>query len=224
MTEVVIGTRFRGPTGSGNGGWTAGLLAEATGHDGPVQVTLRMPPPLERPLRIEGGRLMDGEALVAEAEPATLGPQVEGVDVETARAAEQRYPGRQRHPFPQCFVCGPEREPGDGLRLSPGPVGLGRTACTWTPHTYLPATYAWAALDCPGGWTSDIVGRPMVLGRITAEVHSPLTGGHTYVVVGTHLGTQGRKARTATALLDPDGQVLGRAEQVWIAVDPGSFR
>jgi hypothetical protein len=43
------------------------------------------------------------------------------------------------------------------------------------------------------------------------------------VVTGTHLLTEGRKTRTATALLDADGEVVARSEQVWIAIDPGAF-
>jgi hypothetical protein len=224
MTGVVIRTRFRGPTGSGNGGWTAGVLAEASGIDAPVQVTLRTPPPLERPLRVLGGQLLDGQSLVAQAQPGTLSTWPEPVDPATARAAEPAYPGLVHHPFPQCFVCGPDREPGDGMRLSPGPVGDGRTACTWTPGADVSPAYVWAALDCPGGWTSDIVGRPMVLGRMTAEVRAPVITGRTYVVVGARLATEGRKTRTATAVHTAEGELVARAEQVWIAVDPGAFR
>lgn len=224
MSEVVIGNRFRGPAGSGNGGWTAGVLAEASGIRAPVQVTLRRPPPLERPLQVLGRRLLDGQSLVAEAQPGSLTTQLDAVDAATARAAERAYAGLVEHPFPQCFVCGPEREPGDGLRLCPGPVGAGRTACTWVPGTdEIPPAYVWAALDCPGGWTSDIGGRPMVLGRMTAEVRTPVTAGRTYVVAGALLGTEGRKTRTATAVHDEEARLVARAEQVWIAVDPGVF-
>ena len=31
-------------------------------------------------------------------------------------------PGLTSHPFPTCFACGTDREPGDGLRIFPGPV------------------------------------------------------------------------------------------------------
>src|SRR5690606_12329497 len=86
-------------------------------------------------------------------------------------------------PFPQCFTCGLEREPGDGLRLFTGPVAAGtddhRVACDWTPDPSLadatdPGTVAlpvvWAALDCPGAWAIDLSDRAVVLGRITASV------------------------------------------------------
>src|SRR5688500_18642922 len=64
---ITIGRRYRGPLHSGNGGYSAGLLAQFV--DGPAEVTLRLPPPLERPLRVveQEGRLwlLDGEAIVA---------------------------------------------------------------------------------------------------------------------------------------------------------------
>ena len=46
---LVVPHRFRGPARSGNGGWTAGVLAAYLPGDGPVTVTLRRPPPLARP-------------------------------------------------------------------------------------------------------------------------------------------------------------------------------
>ena len=224
MTTVVIRSRFRGPTGSGNGGWTAGVLADASGIRAPVQVTLRRPPPLERQLQVREGRLLDGEAVVAEAVQGALTATPEPVDVATARAAEPSYAGLVLHPFPQCFVCGPDRATGDGMRLLPGPVGEGRTACTWTPGEEVSALYVWAALDCPGAWTIDISGRPLVLGRMTAELRQAVVPGQTYLVTGSHLATEGRKTSTATALHTEDGALVARAEQVWIAVDPGAFR
>ena len=75
-------------------------------------------------------------AEVARAMPADhdLVP-VAPVDAATARAAEAAYPGLTAHPFPTCFACGTGREPGDGLRIFPGPGGAtGRVAATWTPR------------------------------------------------------------------------------------------
>lgn len=71
-TTVTIHRRFRGPLDSANGGYAAGLLGPRIG--GPAEVTLRLPPPLERPLAIrrDHGRLLleDGVRLVAEAASA----------------------------------------------------------------------------------------------------------------------------------------------------------
>lgn len=224
MTTVEIGNRFRGPTGSGNGGWTAGVLAEASGIPGPVQVTLRSPPPLGRSLQVREGRLLDGRTLIAEAERGALSTLLAPVDAATAQDAASSYAGLVVHPFPECFVCGPDRTPGDGMRLFPGPVGEGRTACTWAPDEEVSVPYVWAAMDCPSAWTSDIAGRPLVLGRMTAELREPVIPGQTYVVTGAHLATDGRKTSTAAALHDAHGTLVARAEHVWIAVDPGAFR
>ncbi len=73
--EVTFPRRFRGPVTSANGGYAAGRLAAfVDARD--VEVTLRLPPPLDRPLvvRHDGDvvLLMDGDETVAEARPATL--------------------------------------------------------------------------------------------------------------------------------------------------------
>ena len=72
-THVMIGSRFCGPPGAGNGGYCAGVAA--AGMEGPVEVTLRKPLPVERALRLEQGdgvRLWDGDTLLLEAQAAAL--------------------------------------------------------------------------------------------------------------------------------------------------------
>jgi len=241
--SVVVARRFRGPARSGNGGYTAGRLAsclDGLGAEVPVTVTLRRPPPLEVEIAVVGTR--DGEAgpgvelryddqLVASAAAGSFQESpVAPLDFETATAARSAYLGGDEHPFPSCFVCGPARQPGDGMRLAPGLVGPGRTACIWVPDPSLasdedPAVarseLGWAALDCPGGWTSDIGNRPLVLGRMTAYCGQARVG-RPHVVVGELLGVDGRKTFTASAVYD-EGRLVGRAEHTWIAVDPTSF-
>jgi hypothetical protein len=41
--------------------------------------------------------------------------------------------------------------------------------------------------------------------------------------MGERRGSEGRKTFTASTLLDPDGRIVGRAEHVWVAVDPALF-
>lgn len=246
MTELTIPARFSGPPTSANGGYTAGLLAAALAGDdrppsAPVEVTLRKPPPLETPISLqpaEKGRLVaevEG-AVVAEARvyDGELRP-VASVAFDEAAAAEASYPGLRNHPFPRCFVCGPGRAEGDGLRIFPGQVGetddgLLRVAATWTPGesvaemealASLPAT--WAALDCTGGWAGDLTERWMVLGRLTGLVHSLPAIGAPHVVVGEGRAMEGRKAFTATSIYDDAGTLLATAEHVWISVDPAAF-
>ncbi|WP_026874663.1 hypothetical protein [Jiangella gansuensis] len=223
---LTVPRRFRGPTTSGNGGYVAGLLAGRL-PGAPVTVTLRTPPPLDAPLEVApddgaGLRLVDGAALVAEAVPAGDGDlaAVDPVPLDAAADAATRYPGLTGHPFPECFVCGPAREPGDGLRLFPGRLGDGRTACVWNVTAEFAGRpeLVWAALDCPGGWTAPIEGRPMVLGRMTADVADLPAAGESCLVMGRYVGTEGRKTWTASTVYGADGRLLGRAHATWIAV------
>ena len=138
MNELVIDRRFRGPESSGNGGYTAGLAAQLVGSD-TVGVTLRLPPPLDTPLRAERNgdavRILDGETLVVEAKPAELEldlPEPVSFDEASQRSAAQ--PDDPHHPFTTCFVCGPARVEGDGLRLRAAPLGDGRLVAPWRPE------------------------------------------------------------------------------------------
>ncbi|GAA4813586.1 hypothetical protein ACFQ0K_05595 [Nocardioides caeni] len=237
MSTLRIPRRFNGPPSSGNGGWVAGALAAThpAATTGPVTVTLRRPPPLETPLTLsqDGDRLeaRHGDLLVAEASSAVAAPApVAGVDPARAEEAMASYPGLGTHPFPTCFVCGPGRAQGDGLRIFPGRVAEHAVAAVWTPDEDAardPAT-TWAALDCPGGWASDIEDRPAVLGRMTAVVHRQPEAGVPHVVVGELRRVDGRKSFTAATLhAVADGrcdEVVATAEHVWIAIDPEEFR
>ena len=149
-----------------------------------------------------------------------------------------RYPGLGNHPFPTCFACGTDRAEGDGLRIFPGPVGgdRGFVASLWVPHAEdaesgdlvdgverCGSGTTWAALDCVGGWSEDLEGRPCVLGRMTARVDAFPVVGEPHVVVGRHLSTDGRKSFTASTLYDADGRVVATARHTWIQVDPSVF-
>ena len=111
-----------------------------------------------------------GTVIVAEAEPFSGDfDEVEPVSFEEARKAAEYYGGLVEHPFPACFSCGIARPGSDGLGLRPGllPGREGVTAASWRPDGSLADAagqvrpeFVWAALDCPGGWTVDVVGRP----------------------------------------------------------------
>jgi hypothetical protein len=221
MPELVVDPRFNGPQGSGNGGYTCGLVAGILG--GAAEVTLRRPPPLGRPLRVESGNgraeVFDGEALVAEAVPAQVDLDLpEPVSVAEAQTAARRYPGFERHAFPTCFVCGPERAEGDGLRIFAGRVeGRDVFAAPWTPAEAAPEL-VWAALDCPGAIAVGFPDRgETVLGRLAARIDRLPAPGEPHVVVAWPLGEDGRKLYAGTALFSADGEPLARARAVWIA-------
>jgi hypothetical protein len=233
---ISIARRFAGPPESGNGGYTAGRIAGVLASQ-PVMVTLRKPPPLEHPMtlsRSDGTTRLTGDGeLIAEATPGHFEHlPVAPVSPARAESVQAAYPGLFDHSFNGCFVCGPEREVGDGMRLCPGPIAADRTACVWTPDPSLADEHAsrfaaiefvWAALDCPGGWTSDLIARPLVLGRMTGAVHRLPEIGRPVVIVGELYETDGRKTRTGTAAYDENNRLVGRAEQVWIEVDPAVF-
>lgn len=222
---IRIGARYNGPPTSGNGGYSAGRFSLAAGVTGAAEVTLRRPPPLDVPLSLSteddfvAVRDPAGD-LVAEVRAAssTLDEAVPAVAWDEAVAASTRYPGFASHPFPTCFVCGPERAEGDGLRLFPGRLADGRTATPFVAPQESGEEIVWAALDCPGGWAVPMEGRPYVLGRMAARVDAVPAAGERCVVMGAQTGEDGRKAFTVSTLYGPDGTPLATAAATWVAL------
>jgi hypothetical protein len=237
VQKVIIERRFRGPPESANGGYAAGLLARLV--PGAAEVTLHRPPPLGAEIvlrsRPDGGvELLDGAALVAVAVPAELKIEMPApVSVPDARAATASFPGIANHPFPGCFVCGPERDPADGLCIQPGPVpGRDVAAAVWTPHAslandgaHVATEYVWAALDCPSWFGTMVRGdRPpgvYVLGRLTGEVMRYPRVDRPCVCVGWEIAREGRKLHTGSAIFAEDGTPLAASRAVWIRLKEG---
>jgi hypothetical protein len=217
--NIRIDTRFTGPDGSANGGYSCGRVAAFV--DAPaVEVTLRLPPPLETPLFVvrEDDRvvLLDRDVVVAEAVPATVDVEPPAVSRDEALAATARYTGFDEHEFPNCFVCGPARESGDGLRVFAGGVRPGIVAAPWDAREVAPEI-VWAAIDCPGAFAAGYPNRgTVVLGRMAARIDRLPADGEECVVVGWNLGADGRKLYAGTALLGADGQACAVARQTWI--------
>ena len=217
---MTIDRRYRGPLTSANGGYAAGLLGSRVGDA--AEVTLRLPPPLERPLvvRRDGERLLleDGDRVVAEAVAAE--PSVEAVappTAEEADAASAGVAGWGPPEFAECFVCG-VREDGSALGIHPGrvPGRDGLVATTWLARDVSPEV-VWAAIDCPGAYAAGDPGRgETVLGRMTARLHRLPAEGERCVVVGWPLGEEGRKLYAGTALYGEDAGLVAIARQVWI--------
>jgi hypothetical protein len=232
---LIIDRRFCGPSTSANGGYACGVAAaQLAGGPGAVEVTLRNPPPLDTPIEIErdGERaiLRHGEQLVAEVVRAELAIEPPApVSFEEATDAARRYPWAVHHPFPGCFVCGPERAEGDGLRIFPGAVtGREVAAAPWIPHASIaepggrvPPEIVWSALDCPSWFGLACFhtweGRPL-LGRLTAEIRElPRVGEH-HVCVGWLVGRDGRKAHVGSALFSERGELRALGKATWILV------
>ena len=239
MTDViVVDRRFCGPPDSANGGYVCGLVAARV--DGPAEVTLRNPPPLDTPMPVQ--RRVDGRAevrldgeLVAEARPVGA----VGIDAPAPVALADALAGTERswitrgespHPFPTCFTCGPAREAGDGQRVFVGPVtGRDVAAAPWTPDDSLPVLdgrvapeIVWAVLDCSGGIGSGYVdgefdpAAPHVLGRFTADVRASPAVGERCVAVGWRIGLDGRKLFAGSAVFGEHDRLLGLARATWI--------
>lgn len=239
--DLVIDARYCGPPTSANGGYAAGLLARRLleAHRLPtvvgpwVEVTLRAPIPLDTAMHVavDGEALTahDGEALVAQARllpgPPDGDVAVPAVPAQTAADVAQTYLGLEVHPFPTCWVCGPQRPAGDGYHLAPGRVDDDETACLWrvapsvaSASGEVPVEAVWAALDCPGAWTALVAERVVVLGRLSARILDVPAVGEQCVVMGRRLASEGRKTFTATTVYGGDGRELGRAVAVWIEV------
>lgn len=231
--RLIVNERFCGPPGTGNGGYVAGLLARALGAR--VEVMLRRPTPIGAPLALRP--VGDGWQIETEDERVLLaqGRSVESwrisrlapipaPDFEQAVRARQELPA---HPFPHCFVCGPDRDEGDGLRIFAGPLVRGRydvVAAPWIPDAslcpdgeFVDTPFLWSALDCPGAMVAmEDQPRPILLARMTAELPGRVRRDERCVVVGWRIACDGRKHTTGTALYGADGTLRGASEQLWI--------
>ncbi len=228
--KVRIDHRFRGPPDSGNGGYVAGLLAEALGGSN-IEVTLRAPPPLDVELGLEAEddrvRLFHRDTLIAEAVRSAVEVEVPPPPpFAEAQAAEARFAGLRHHLFPGCFVCGPERAVGDGLRIFAGRTEPGgAVAASWTPGASLAdddgkvaIEYLWAALDCPGYFAVREAAGMALLGRLGAVVHRRPAIGERLIVTGWPIALDGRKHRVGTALHDRQGELVAAANATWISL------
>ena len=230
--DIVIPSRFRGPFASGNGGYSCGVLAEHL--SGCVEVTLKAPLPLNKPLRVTvtetEALLSDGRNELAYAREGDIEAEVpEAPTLAAATKAARRYDGFRSHLLPECFVCGPKRSAPDGMRIFAGAHESGRfVAAPWTPDASLASQgrtirreIIWAALDCPsyfGLMKPDLVA---LLGRMTARIIGRLWLDDTAIVTGWAIRTEGRKHVAGSALFSVSGELLAHAEAIWVELKAG---
>jgi hypothetical protein len=235
--EILIDRSFNGPPDSGHGGYSCGLVAAHV--EGPAEVTLRRPPPLDTALAVtpdaDGSvRVRAGDDLVAEGTPRHAGlgihvPDPVGIaDAEAAGAASLLRAHPEEHPFPTCFVCGPQRARGDGLGVIVGSVAERDVAAdVWTPTPDVAVTngavrpeFVWAALDCSGGVGSFLIdpleGNPFVLGRFAVTIAGPVRPGAPHAVIGWRVGVDGRKLTAASAIFTAEGDLAAVGRATWI--------
>lgn len=231
LGAVTIDSRLNGPRRAANGGFAAGTIASHVDAE-TVRVVLRRPVPLGSELDVhpdgQGGILVHrGRALIAEARPGTLSDHEPPATPSLAEATEARraYPFYgARHAFADCIVCGPGRR--DGMHVTPGPVPgrPGLLATPWTVRADLAVggraihPSVWAALDCPSYPAAAMhAGIMCLLGTITARVERRPRIGETLVVYSWTRGVHGRRYETSSALVDEHGDLVARADAVWIA-------
>ena len=230
---ITIARRFNGPPGSGNGGYSGGLLAREMQTFGAVQVQLRAPPPLDTPLDVvtsdNGLDAMNAETLVIKARAADdIPPPPAPPPQALASRGPETFNSVEDHVFPACFVCGPLRAPGDGLCLFTGRLdGYDGVGDLWTPdESFCDETgrvceeFLWAALDCPGAFAIGNQQNPMVLGQMTTQIHERPEADETLTVAGWLNFHDGRKHGAGTAIYRADGTCLAQSEQIWIELKP----
>jgi hypothetical protein len=215
--SIRIDARFSGIPHIVHGGYLAGLMARAIGADA-AETRLRRPVPTDRALTLiadgDSAELHDGEQVLARSESIDRDFEVPPpVTLAQARTAAERFPGRDRHPFPRCLVCGTDHE--DGLRIFPGLVrGHRLVAAPWVPagDGSIAPELAWAALDCPQLWalianapagTPDRVVTAAFAGR---QVRSVIAG-EPHVVIAWPIARTERAWRAGAAVFGPDGEL-----------------
>jgi hypothetical protein len=150
-----------------------------------------------------------------------------------------RQPPVDEHPLPTCFVCGPARAKGDGLRIFTGPLARKSSnastvlAATWTPASTLVSEdglvapeFLWSVLDCPTGYASSYDPHrrsfdrtPILLGRMSARIEHRPQPEERCVITAWATGRDGRKRMAEAALHNEAGTLFATARATWIVVD-----
>src|SRR4051812_9698462 len=229
--QIQVGARFNGPPGCGNGGYTCGLIASTLldhTHER-VKVRLTRPVPIETTLRIESNAAGTWDVFARDELIASATPDSLIIDVPAAPSwieafgVSRHFAGFAHHNFPNCFVCGPARASGDGLRIFAAAVpGTGVLAAPWRPDAsladgegYVRPEFIWAALDCPGFYAT-CEPRVALLGELSARIDRPVRADDAHVVTAWKISSSGRKHIAGTALFDAAGECCAVAQATWI--------
>ena len=232
MGDIIVSKRYCGPPNSVNGGYCCGLIASQIGPS--AKVRLHAPPPLEATLTLvkeeDGVELRDGDTLLGSGSSHELVIDLpKAPSLHEALEAQQRFPAYEGHAFPGCFVCGPDREAGDGLRIFPGPViqdDWSLLACQWSPNDEfydesdcVRHEIVWAALDCPSYFAISQDRLPVaLLGEIELSIAAEAKRGDSFVIFSWPISSKGRKHIGGAALANAKGEVLAYAKGTWIEI------
>lgn len=235
VEKITISPRYCGPSTSGNGGYVCGRIARHI--SGPASIRLYSPPPLETELRIEAAegvvKLLHGSELIGEGCSAELDltPPLRPSFSE-AKEASTSYLGFKEHSFPRCFVCGPHRDEGDGMRIFAGPTKDNSiVAAPWIVDASLAGDaqlsdeFLWAALDCPSGFAVLPVAedRTVVLGLLSVDIRGSVRAREKCVVIGWPIHVEGRKRMAGSAVISETGDTVAIGSATWIEVPATAF-
>ncbi len=238
-TTISIPARFCGPVSSANGGYTSGLLAQFI--EGAADVILKAPPPLDTPLTVEhiepgkNVRLMYGEMEIAQATSTDIEITTPLIPTHAQlRAARKSYlEAAENHPLPGCFVCGPDRKKGDGLRIFAGAIPDSPVnADIWVPSQDLAGSdgkikqeFLWAALDCPSAWATRIPLQDslIILGRLSAKINRRPKPAEMLTVAAWPIKTDDRKYFSQAVLIDENASTIAEANALWIKITDPNF-
>lgn len=234
-TTVRIPTWFQGPTGSGQGGWTAHEMEKAIGSQ--ITAAIRAPIPLETDLQVvpRGGEwhLIDPAAPdqpIMIAKPWTPDvPATDAVAISDATEAGTHFPlSGADHPVPLCFSCGLEA---DSMKIHSGPLDDGRWSTDWTVPDWavhddgqVDHGSLWAAIDCAQAWYVGFAGgrRNNLTVQLAVDVTGTLVPGETYSMVAFsgdyEFDWDGRKRGACGAVFDRDGKCVARSRSFWVAI------
>ena len=240
MTDTIrVGGWYQGPTGSGQGGWTAQRFVDriARHTDRPMTVSIAAAIPLETDLEViardDRWELVAPDATVVmvatewEPEFATTSP----VSIDDARAARGRFADTvAEHPVPSCFSCGLLP---DSMQVHAGPLDDGddRFASDWSVPDWavdecggVDPGPLWAAIDCCAAWWVGWSREPRTALTVQYAVEQlePLVPGAAYALVawaGDHRPEwDGRKRRAASAAFDAAGRCVAHSSSLWVSV------
>lgn len=236
---IRIGDWFQGPTGSGQGGWTAErFLAVIARHtDRPMTASIKAAIPLDVDLVVVPGDdrwelvAPDGTLIMVATEWQPRFADTAPVTIEAARAARRRFLDTvDEHPVPSCFSCG---QLPDSMGVHAGPLddGSDRFATDWTVPEWavdergnVDPGPLWAAIDCCAawwvGWSREQ--RVALTVQYAVEQVHPLRPGATYALVGWggdhDPEWDGRKRHAASAAFDDAGRCVARSVSFWVSV------
>ncbi len=229
QNNITFDPRFNGPPDSCNGGYCAGTIASYIG--GPVEVTIKKQVPVGVELRVEveeTAGLFHGSVLLAEGKKASLNisPQFQTTFDEAGELSgnHKRLDGYGKS---SCFVCGSDRNAGDGLQIFAGRIGDdGPVAAPWIPdvslcgeNSKIDPVFIWCALDCPGYWAASAPPKTALLGRMTAAVVPTIRPMEKCVITAWLINDFGLGYESGTAIFDEAGKLRGISKQIWIRIE-----